>query len=76
MSVMPTSPVVGRSGNVGQRLAEVSASGTTVPAVAEKIGRIYYRPVDNTPEEYASALVIERNQWEPLIHKLGLARKE
>ena len=47
-----------------------------VPAVAEKIGRIYYRPVANTPEEYAAALVIERNQWEPLIHKLGLARKE
>ena len=47
-----------------------------IPAMTDKINRIYYRPVANTPEEYARDLAAERKLWEPLIHKLGLARKE
>lgn len=47
-----------------------------IPAVREKILRIYYRPVGNAPAEFAKGLDEERRIWEPLLKRLGLYKKE
>ena len=47
-----------------------------IPAVREKIGRIYYSPVGNSPAEFAKGIDEERRIWEPLLKRLGLYKKE
>ncbi len=58
------------------RIYAETAAVIAIPAVREKILRVYYRPVGNTPAEFAKVLEGERAVWGPLLKRLGLFKKE
>lgn len=58
------------------RIWRDTAEVIALPAVREKIERIYYTPGGMPPAEFARHVDNERRVWEPLLKRLGLFRKE
>lgn len=62
--------------SVVDRIWRDTAEVIALPAVREKIQRIYYTPGGNSPAEFAKHVDNERRIWEPLLKRLGLYKKE
>jgi tripartite-type tricarboxylate transporter receptor subunit TctC len=58
------------------RIWRDTAEVIAIPAVREKIDRIYYVPGGMPPAEFARLVDGERKTWEPLLKRLGLFKKE
>jgi tripartite-type tricarboxylate transporter receptor subunit TctC len=61
---------------VVDRIWRDTAEVIAIPSVREKIERIFYTPGGNSPEEFARVVDGERKNWEPLLKRLGLYKKE